>query len=409
MSGLDPSAASGWDDYDHLAAAAMEDPAPLLTQLRASCPVGHSRRHGGFYVLTRYADCTAAARDPLFSSSTDRGPGPGFPFGHTYPLPMCMIADDAPRHRDFRRPLQDIFSARSAAAMAPAIRATCQRLIDGFIERGTADLAEGYAAQVPGILTCELLDLPRGDRARFQGWAHEIVATGGDTDAMAQLVQYTDELYDLRRARPGDDIPSLLLGVQVQGQPITRTQWRGTVVLLVLAGLDTVANAGALALHLIGTRDDLRAHLLEDPARIRAALPEILRWTSPVPQHSRGVTAEVEMGGHRFEAGDVVQLNWLAANRDPEQFQAPDSFDVQRAPNRHLAFGHGPHRCLGEALALVELEQIIGAALERIPDFRIVPAGTVRYPSLNRAISHLHVVFTPGRRLHAESHTGEST
>ena len=384
-----------WSEYNHLEVAALEDPAPVMARLRRQNPIGHSEQFGGFYVLTNYADCTQAARDPHFSSSTERGPGPGFPYSGVI-KPISMINDDGQRHRDFRIPIQEFFSIDASNAMAPKVREICSDLVDKFIERGEADLATQFTMELPAILISELLDLPQHRRHEFQSWASKVVATG-DIDLIHKLAGEIDQLYDLRIQSPGEDIPSKLLRFQVDGKPISRVDWQGLVMLLVMGGLDTTANGGALALHMIGTQPDLRKYLLEDLTRIPDAAKELIRLISPVPNHSRGVTGDVVINGHQFKKGDIVELSWIAANRDPAVFQEPDKFIPNRKPNNHVGFGFGPHRCLGANLAMVEMNIMIDEILSRLPDYEVIEA--VRFPSINRAMSNLRVKFTPGRRL----------
>ncbi|MBG6119945.1 MULTISPECIES: cytochrome P450 [unclassified Sphingobium] len=392
-----------WADYDHLQMAAMEDPVPMLQTLRATCPVGHSERFGGFYVLTRYADCVAAALDPRLSNSPDKGPGAGFPSSgkRAAALRVPMHSDDGERHRQFRMQMQRIFSPKFARSLLGEVREICDQLIDGFIETGTCDLADGYSIELPAILIARLLDLPNDRRREFQGWASDLVATA-NPESLQKMVDYTAELYEERRRNPGADVPSQLLSLEVEGRGITADEWRGMVMLLVLGGLDTTANAGGYIFHMLAMDPALRAWLVEDKSRIAPAIPEFLRLISPVPQHSRGVTEDVEIGGHMFRKGDVVQLNWLAANHDPEKYGDPDSFQAERKTSDHLGFGYGPHLCLGRHLALVELEIMIERVLERLPDYALVEGGTERFPSLNRGMSHLRVTFTPGLKLGQE-------
>jgi len=384
-----------WDDFDHLAVGAMEDPGPLLKELREQCPVGHSQKHGGFWVIADYEGAVAAARATrVFSSSSERGPGAGFPF--SYPIRIPMINDDPPIQRDFRQPLQATFSARSAEAMAPKIREICLELIDDFIESGEADLALDLTMGVPALVIGELLDLPPERRTEFHGWAQDVVATGGDTPSFASLVAFVEELYDARRLAPGGDIPSTMLAWQIAGRPISKEEWLGMVLLLILAGLDTTSNGGALLFDFLGARPDIRAYLLEDRSRIPAVIEEAMRYLAPVPQHSRGLQEDVEISGQHIKAGDVAVIHWLSANRDPGEFPDPDTFVPGRTPNRHLGFGSGPHRCLGLHLARVELREVVDEVLTRLPDYEVVE--TVRYPGLNRGVSSLKVRFPPGKR-----------
>ncbi|MDR5804844.1 cytochrome P450 [Caballeronia sp. LZ001] len=388
-----------WRTYDHLKLSASPDAPQVLASLREQCPVGRSEEFGGFYVLTRYEDCVAAALDSRFSSSRAHGPGVGFPNMGTLHeiLPVPMINDDGQRHRDFRMPLQKLFSPRFAASMEEKVRGICDDLIDRFIERGTADLSDEFSIELPSVLIGELLDLPREQRRECQRWASALVARA-DPEAMQNLIRLTEHLYTLRSQHPGEDIPSKMLEFSIEGRPITRQEWRGLVLLLILGGLDTTANAGGYIFELIGQQPDLRQFLLDDRSRIAGVVKEFIRLISPVPQHARGVKEDVELGGQQFRKGDVVLLNWLAANHDPSVFEDPHRFIPERAADRHLGFGHGPHRCLGSYLALVELKVMIEQVLERLPDYQLVPGGVTRFSSLNRGMSHLHVNFTPSQR-----------
>lgn len=172
--------------------------------------------------------------------------------------------------------------------------------------------------------------------------------------------------------------------------------------MLILAGMDTTSNGGALMLHYLATHPDARAEIVAHPGQLEPAVEELLRLTSPVPQHARGVGTDTEFLGQHLKSGDVVLLHWMAANRDPAVFPHPDAFDINRKPNRHYAFGFGAHRCLGANLARVELQVLIQEVLRRLPDYQVVPAEVVRYPGLNRGMSGLGARFTPGSREEAE-------
>ncbi|GAB3523076.1 cytochrome P450 [Phytohabitans suffuscus] len=407
MSNDNDSAPAGaeadWASFNHLQVAAMADPGPLIHDLRGVCPVGHSEQHGGFWVLTDYADVRQAARTPeSFPSSTRLGPGAGFPYSAKFPIPSPMINDDLGRHRDFRMPLQKKFSPAMAESLEPAIRTIVTDLIDGFIERGSADLASELCVPLPALVTGELLDLPLYGRRELREWAQSIVADGPQTNAYTQLRAFVEELYDIRSADPGEDLPSYLLTLEIEGRAITRTEWVGLVVMLILAGLDTTSNGGALILHYLAEHPQVRGQLAANPESIRGGIEELLRLASPVPQHSRGVAEDCVVGGQQLKKGDVVLLHWMSANRDPAQFPDPDEYVADRSPNPHFAFGFGPHRCLGSFVAKVELRTMVEQVLRRLPDYEVVPDEVVRYTGLNRGMSNLGVRFTPGPRVAKE-------
>ena len=217
-------------------------------------------------MLTRAGDIRAAAGHPeLFSSQANPGPGPGFPFSSGDRILSPMIGTDPPLHRDFRQPLQKKFSLSSAEAMAPHIREIITTLIDEFIESGAADFARQLTIPLPSLVTGELLDLPADRRVEFQQWATQLVAEGASSEGYRKLSGYVQQLYNSRVAKPGDDIPSFLLELQVGGEKISTTQWVGLVMMLIMAGLDTTTNGAALILHFLGTRPDIREQLAANP------------------------------------------------------------------------------------------------------------------------------------------------
>lgn len=393
----DPRRPAAWADFDQITAAAMDDPHTMLHQLRATCPMGHSEKYGGQWAIVSHAGVTAAARDAETFRSGD--PGPGFP---VFATSMPMIGSDPPRHRDFRLPFQARFSPGSAEAMRPHIRSVITGLINNFIERGSADLAKELCIPLPARIAGELLDLPEGNRAELSQWSARIVAEGPESSAYAQLAGFVSDLYDARVAAPGTDLASMALTCEIAGQPITREDWVLLVLMLILAGMDTTSNGGALMLHYLATHPEARAEIAAHPDQLEPAVEELLRLTSPVPQHARGVGTDTEFLGQHLKSGDVVLLHWMAANRDPAVFPDPDTFDINRKPNRHYAFGFGAHRCLGANLARVELQVLIQEVLRRLPDYEVVPAEVVRYPGLNRGMSGLGARFTPGSREEAQ-------
>jgi cytochrome P450 len=388
---------AAWADFDQITAAAMDDPHTMLHELRTTCPLGHSEKYGGQWAIVSHAGVTAVARDAeTFRSGS---PGPGFP---VFATTMPMIGSDPPLHRDFRIPFQARFSPGSAEAMRPHIRSVVTGLINNFVERGSADLAKELCIPLPARIAGELLDLPEESRAELSQWAARIVAEGPESSAYAQLAGFVSDLYDTRLAAPGTDLASMALTCEIAGQPITREDWVLLVLMLILAGMDTTSNGGALMLHYLATHPDARAEIVARPGQLEPAVEELLRLTSPVPQHARGVGRDTEFLGQHLKSGDVVLLHWMAANRDPAVFPDPDAFDIDRKPNRHYAFGFGAHRCLGANLARVELQVLVQEVLRRLPDYQVVPAEVVRYPGLNRGMSGLGARFTPGSREEAE-------
>jgi cytochrome P450 len=214
-------------------------------------------------------------------------------------------------------------------------------------------------------------------------------------EAISSAFAYFYELYQDRSVNPRDDIPSLILSLAVDGQPIGEQEFLCFMSTLVMAGLDTTANAAANMLQLLADRPALRAELIADPGRTAPAVEEMLRFVTPLPALARVTTEPVELGGVAIPAGERVQMVFAAANHDPAEFECPEEVRFDRSPNRHLSFGAGPHRCLGAHLARLELRVLLEEVLRLIPDYEVVSDGVVRYGGITRGISALPVRFTP--------------
>lgn len=384
--------------YDHLAISAMEFPSELVARARSQCPVAHSDQYGGFWILHRYGDIGAAARAPeIFSSAK----GASLPH-HGFPLAIPPIEIDPPDHAQYRSPLRDAFSPRSANSLEPEARRAVTTLIDNFIERGAADFATELTTLVPATIITKILGIPDEDSAMFIDWAARTLQANGDMEAVMEELEYMAGIYDDRVANPRDpeeDLPSLLLTIQINGEPIAEEMFLGLMSELLSAGLDTTANAGALILDLLSKRTDIRQRLIDDPSLIPSAVEEFLRYLTPLPVLCRTTTKPTAVGGNDIEADSKVQLNWLAANHDPEEFPDPEEIRIDRFPNRHYSFGVGPHRCLGAHLARLELRILIEEVLRRIPDYEVDRSAVIRYPGITRGVASLPVAFTPGPRV----------
>lgn len=378
--------------YDHLVVAALEDPFPVLADARERCPVAHSDQYEGFWALFRYDDIATVAKDPGRFSSAQ---GITIPH-HGFPLSLPPIETDPPQHMQLRGPLLDRFSAGAVGRLEPVLRRSVVALIAAFAGRGEADLAQELTVPLPGIAVSELLAIPEKDRARCHQWTTALIREPENMEAISAAFAYFYELYQDRSANPRpDDIPSLILGITVDGRGITEQEFLCFMSTLVMAGLDTTANAGANMLKLLADRPALRDELIADPGRIGPAVEELLRYITPLPALARVTTEPVELGGVSIPAGERVQMVFIAGNHDPAEFECPEEIRFDRSPNRHLAFSAGPHRCLGAPLARLELRILLEEVLRLIPDYRVVDGGVVRYAGITRGISALPVTFTP--------------
>jgi cytochrome P450 len=377
--------------YDHLVIAAMDDPFPLLADARERCPVAHSTEYEGFWALFGYGDISTVAKDPTRFSSAQ---GITIPH-HGFPMSLPPIETDPPQHMQFRGPLLDRFSAGAVGRLEPVLRQSVVELIAAFAGRGEADLAQELTVPLPGIAVSHLLAIPEEDRARCHEWTTALIREPENMEAISSAFAYFYELYQDRSANPRDDIPSLILGLTVDGRPIEEQEFLCFMSTLVMAGLDTTANAGANMLELLAARPDLRDELIAEPGRIALAVEELLRYITPLPALARVTTEPVELSGVPIPAGERVQMVFIAGNHDPAEFECPEEIRLARSPNRHVVFGAGPHRCLGAHLARLELRILLEEVLRLIPDYEVNQDGVVRYAGITRGISSLPVTFTP--------------
>ncbi|MBB5081162.1 cytochrome P450 [Nonomuraea endophytica] len=352
------------------AAGCPFDPPPGLTE---HGPVARVRLWDGTtaWMVTRHADARALLADPRVSVDVA---APGFP--HTNAVSKArdarmktLMQMDAPEHVTHRRLLTADFTVRRMEALRPRIQQIVDGLIDALLDGPKpADLFEAFAMPVPSLVICELLGVPYAERGFFQRVAGELVMDEGDPAralaASEELHAYLERLVDRRRAEPGEDVLSRLA---VEGV-LSRAEIATTGQLLLVAGHDTTANMIAL-----GT-----AALLSNPAQLAAvrdgsvppavAVEELLRYLSITHTEARRVAREdIVVGGQPIRAGEGIIVVKSTANRDPSAFPAPDALDVGRESRHHIAFGFGPHQCLGQPLARVELQVVFGTLFGRVP------------------------------------------
>ncbi len=372
-------------DFDHTDPRWVNDPFPIWDDLRQRCPVAHTGRYGGVYFPSRYADVRAIAYDPEHFSSRRV-------VVRETPVPAASppITSDPPAHGPARRLLLPAFSPAAVKRLEPRTREICVELIDRLVGRASCDAAVDYAQHVPVRVIAHMLGLPEADGDRFRTWIHMALEEGitdaaRNRQAIGEMEAYFREQVARRRAAPGEDLISFLLGAELDGRPLGEAHLLGTLRLLLIAGIDTTWSAiGASLWHLAAHPAD-RRRLVAEPGLIATALEEFLRAYAPVTM-AREVAKETALGGCTFAPGQMVLLSFPAANRDPAAFPDADRVVIDRAENRHAAFGLGIHRCLGSNLARMELRVALEEWLRRIPDFSLAAAtvswsqGTVRGP-----------------------------
>jgi cytochrome P450 len=326
-----------------------------------------------------------------------------------------LIFFDPPRHTKLRALISRAFTPRSVAALEPRIRELSRELLDRTVERGAMDLASDFAVPLPMMVIAEMLGVPAADRPRFVRWNDAVLGmiytvAGGEGAARAvrdfgaataEMAPYLTDLLARGRAAPRDDLLSRLAGAEVDGERLTEKEILSFFQLLLVAGSETTTNLINNAVLCFVENPDQLARLRAAPELLPSAIEEVLRYRSPLQAIFRQTRRDVEVHGRVIPAGKLVLAMVGSANRDPRQFPEPRRFDVARDPNPHVAFGHGPHFCLGAPLARLEGRIALADFLERVKGFR--PASDE--PWEPRQAFHVHgpsrlpIRFEPGRRV----------
>jgi cytochrome P450 len=327
----------------------------------------------GFWVVTQGSAVQEALQDwRTFSnkSVTALDPDPKFLW-----IPEML---DPPVHTEWRRLLGREFSPKAIAAREPEIRQVAVELIDGLKDSGGADVLDGFARRFPTRIFMRLMGLPEEDLDTFLDWVHDMLHLSFDQDpdrsrqltAIKAVSAYFSEQIALRREGPRDDLLSRAMSWEIDGAPISDEDMHAFCVLMFQAGLDTVPISVGWALYHFATHPEQRAAVVADPSLVARSVEEILRvYSFVVP--ARKATRDVEIGGCPVKAGEMVMLPLAVSNRDPERYDNPLTVDLDRQTSNHIAFGSGPHRCLGSHLARLELNIAVEEWHRRIPDYRI--------------------------------------
>ena len=397
-------------DLNHHSAEFAKDPFRTLSELQSRCPVAKSSQWGGFWVLTGYDVVFEALHTPeVFSSRPNELGQRGVP-----PQPgagsLVPIDYDQPDVGVYRSFLLSALSPGSAREMQPMIEEMANDFIDQFIERGTADVAQELFTPLPAQLILRLLGLDASRWAEWVTWVHGFVhdpavdPEGAVTKVMAMFAEIYQEIGSAR-AQPKPGLLGELVVAERDGRALTDDELANMVFLLILGGMDTTAGLTANSLLLIDAQPELRKQILADPSVLDQGTEEFLRYATPVLSLPRTVTEDTEFHGRQLKKGEQVLVMFAAANRDPSQFDDPETIDLSRKATRHMAFGLGVHRCLGSNLARVMFKTMITELLTRAPDLAVRTSEVVRYDDAGPvyAVRHLPITFTPGQRKSSNS------
>jgi cytochrome P450 len=344
----------------HLPDFYIGDPAPAYQQLRRDSPVHWTDANGGFWGITRYEDIKfIGSRPHLFSSAQGVLMPDGKP--RTVDPRPILITTDPPRHQAMRKLISKGFTPRQVNAMEPDIRAIVCGVLDSAEAGIELEYAEGFVAKVPIRIIADLLGAPAEDWEQFRAWSDASVGSADPDitltpqDAFGALTTYFQQLIDLRKQNRTNDLISILLNAEVDGERLSPDELMAFLHLLLVAGNETTRNLIAMGtLALINHPEQMRM-LVADPSLIPTAIEEMLRYISPVTHMTRWATEDVELRGKTIKKGQAVVLLYGAANRDEDVFgDTAEQFDITRNPNPHLAFGTGEHACMGLSLARLE-------------------------------------------------------
>ena len=384
----------GPDPYDHHRPLDQWDPAATHAQLRSSCPVAHTPAHDGYWVVTSHDLVRRCGRDPeAFSSEHDLDGtrlGKEFggiaipPQGHYRSIPSEI--DGAAFHQ-YRRLLLPWFTPAATAPWLPMIRAMVAEQLDRHLESGSIDLVLDLANPVPAMVTMVLVGLDAHQWENFAEPLHSLVAAPPHSPtwlaALEGIGHLRATLLDLviaRRRSPTHDVASVVVAAEIDGEPVSDADAVNVLFTVVAGGVDTTTALIANSLFWLSEHPDVRRQLIDEPNLRPSAREEFLRVFSPAPATARTATRAVRIGGQDLGRGERLLLSWTAANRDPAVFDEPDRVEVTRDAGPHVAFGFGPHRCIGAPLARTTFDAVLDTVLDTIGDYVVDTAGALRYP-----------------------------
>lgn len=402
-------------DFDHHSDDYSRNEVDINADLRRRCPVAWNEKYGGFWFVTGYDAVTQAARDgevfahryePNADDGIDYQGEMGVPRPEGQP-PLGIGEVDGPYHLALRRALTPFFSSGAIDKLRPFMEQSVHWFLDQKIAEGRMDLVLDFASPVPAILTMKLMGLPYDNWDVYANLFHSVM-DAADADSYQRAIGEVPAMIDgllkfvaTRRDDPGDDLTSFLVQYDFDGKRLDDKQLIDILWNLIGGGVDTTTSLTALSLLHLGTHPALRRQLIDHPALYHTAADEFLRYFSVNKQLSRTVSRDTVLCGQQLRANDRLLISWYAANHDEREFERPGEVVLDRSPNRHVAFGLGPHRCIGAALARVMFEVMVKAVLDRIPDYEVHADGVYRYagnPTMT-GLGRLPVTFTPGESL----------
>lgn len=384
----------------------LPDPYPILNSIRADGPVQQVLLRGRtIWLVTGYDEVMSGLSRPELSNDAryaDLPAGSGQPDDNL--LNYSLLVTDPPAHTRLRKSVTAAFTSRRLASLRPRIQRITDSLLDALAPAGHADLMAEFAMPLPITVICELLGIPDADRDVFRRWSIALVMPPADAStlaraavAQADLARYFTDLIARKRAEPGEDLLTALAAGSGAGR-LSDRELLAMAILLVLAGHETTASLIGTGMLMLLRNPNQLAAVRNDPALLPAAVEELARYAGPISLGvARFTRTEVELGGQRIPAGQMVMFALAAASRDPGRYDHPGELDVTRQQRPHLAFGHGIHYCLGAPLARMEAVIALGTLLRRLPGLALaIPADQLTWRTAStRGLAELPVTFAP--------------
>ena len=404
----------GFDDINLLDSRPFADRVPheWFAFLRKNAPVWWQEEEAGpgFWAVTSHADCTTVNRDyEHFSSSKKATFLWDLPEDDLAQQQMLMLNMDPPLHTRYRRLVNKGFTPRMVNQLHEGINAAADQIIDSVIEKGSADFVTDIAAELPLMVIADLLGVPDEDRHRMFDWSNRMIGsddpeyqTGEEASQQAamELYAYASELFNTKRIDPHEDLMSVLTQVEVDGEKLNSMELELFFLLLTVAGNETTRNLISGGMAAFFDHPDQWELLRNDRSLLPSATEEMLRFVSPVMNFRRQTTSDFELGGQHIEEDTKVVFFHISANRDESVFENPQTFDITRNPNPHLAFGAGgPHFCLGANLARMEIRVMFEHLLDRVPDIALDGEVQRLQSAFISGVKHIPVSFPPAARI----------
>jgi len=369
--------------FDHNAPDFIANPYPVYAHLQEHDPVHFSENYGGYYVLTQYEDVRNALLDwQLFSSAR---PGvTSIPASVKRDFQEIPLEVDPPEHTPYRKLISGFFTRKAIRELEPGFRDIAKELLTPMAAKGGGDIIQDFAMPYVSRVLAYFLQVPQEESERWIQWAQAIfhgrLADRERADrASAEMIAYIDALVEHRRRDPQGDLFSVLATTTHRGEPLTPAELRGYGVLLLNAGQETTVNGiGNSVWYLAEHRED-RRRLIAEPELLPDAVEELLRFMSPIQLLGRTSTAETTLHGRTVPADSTVAMCYAAANHDPKKFADADNCVIDRHPNPHLAFGAGPHACIGAHLARAEIRIALEEVFMLMSEYRLDPEGALEY------------------------------